>query len=45
MSRAQATLGFEAVESGYLAAVLVPVGAKDVQVPLQGCQCNQHQVT
>ena len=28
----QATLGFEAVESGYLAAVMVPVGAKDVQV-------------
>jgi pyruvate dehydrogenase E2 component (dihydrolipoamide acetyltransferase) len=28
----KATLGFEAVESGYLAAILVPVGSKDVQV-------------
>jgi pyruvate dehydrogenase E2 component (dihydrolipoamide acetyltransferase) len=28
----KATLGFEAVESGYLAAIIVPVGTKDVQV-------------
>jgi pyruvate dehydrogenase E2 component (dihydrolipoamide acetyltransferase) len=28
----KATLGFEAVESGYLASILVPVGSKDVQV-------------
>jgi len=28
----KATLGFEAVESGFLACILVPVGSKDVQV-------------